>query len=236
MTNHPAALPHGSIEEVSDDLFWLQGSVSMGPGMRITRNMTVVRSGDDLTVIHAVRLSPEGEKQLEKLGTVKNVVKIAYFHGQDDAYYLDRFGATYWAVPGGTREQDPEMQEELRNDHLPFADAELFEFAGTKEKEAILLVKRAGGILVTGDSLHNWTDTKGCTPPAKIVTRLMGFLKRPALIGPPWRKMMTPEGGSLRPDFERLSGLEFAHLVPAHGRPLIDTAKQDLQASINATF
>ena len=113
---------------------------------------------------------------------------------------------------------------------------ELFAFRDSKEKEAVLLVKRAGGILITGDSLHNWTDTKGCSPPAKLVTRLMGFLKRPAQIGPPWRKRMTPDGGSLRPDFDRLAALDFAHLVLAHGRPLMDTAKRDLQATIEAIY
>ena len=64
----------------------------------------------------------------------------------------------------------------------------------------------------------------------------MGFMKRPAQIGPPWRKMMTPEGGSLRPDFERLASLDFAHLIPAHGRPLMDSAKQDVRATIEAVL
>ena len=236
MTEFPRATPHGPIEPVADDVFWVRGSVGLGPGLRITRNMAIVRSGDELTLVHSVRLTPEGEAELEKLGTVKNVVKVAYMHGQDDAYYLDRFGATYWALPDGARDQDPEIQQGLRDDNLPFDDAKLFEFRDTKEKEAALLVERSDGILITGDSVHNWTDTAGCSAPAKLVTRLMGFLKRPAQIGPPWRKMMTPKEGTLRPDFERLANLDFAHIVPAHGRPLINTAKQDLRATIEATF
>ena len=236
MTEYPPAMRHGPIELVGDEVFWVRGSIGLGPGLRITRNMAIVRSGDELTLVHAVRLSPEGEAELEKLGTVKNVVKVAYMHGQDDAYYLDRFGATYWALPDGARDQDPEIQQELRDNNLPFDDAKLFEFRDTKEKEAALLVERKDGILITGDSVHNWTDTAGCSPPAKLVTRLMGFLKRPAQIGPPWRKMMTPDGGTLRPDFERLANLDFAHIVPAHGRPLMNTARQDLRATIEATF
>ncbi len=236
MTEYPAAMRHGPIELVADDVFWVQGSIGLGPGLRITRNMAIVRSGDELTLVHAVRLSLEGEAELKRLGTVKNVVKVAYMHGQDDAYYLDRFGASYWALPDGTRDQDPEIQQELRDNNLPFDDAKLFEFRDTKEKEAALLVERKDGILITGDSVHNWTDTAGCSPPAKVVTRLMGFLKRPAQIGPPWRKMMSPEKGTLRPDFERLANLDFAHIVPAHGRPLMNTAKQDLRATIEATF
>jgi hypothetical protein len=208
----------------------------LGPGLRITRNMAIVRSGDELSLFNAVRLSSEGEAELAKLGTVKNVVKVAQMHGRDDAYYLDRFSASYWALPNGARDQDPEIQQELRDDNLPFDDAKLFEFRDTKEKEGALLVERGDGILITGDSVHNWTDTAGCSPPAKLVTRLMGFLKRPAQIGPPWRRIMTPEEGTLRADFERLANLDFAHIVPAHGCPLMNTAKRDLKATIEATF
>ncbi len=229
-------MPHGPIELVADDVFWLRGSVALGPGLRITRNMTIVRSGDELSLFHAVRLSSEGEAELAKLGTVKNVVKLANAHGMDDAYYLDRFAATYWALPGGARDQDPEIQQELRDDNLPIDEAKLFAFRDSNEKEAALLVERGDGILITGDAVQNWPDTAGCSLPAKLVCRLMGFLKRPAQIGPPWRKMMTPKDGTLRPDFERLANLDFVHIVPVHGRPLMNTAKHDLKATIEATF
>ncbi len=204
--------------------------------MRLTRNMVVVRSGEEVTVVSPVRLSAAGEAELERLGPIRHVVKIGRFHGLDDAYYLERFGASYWALPGGAREEDPTPQQELKPGTLPIPDAELFEFRDTKFKEGALLIKRGGGILITCDAVQNWPDTRGCSLPAKLVARLIGFLRRPAQIGPPWRKRMTPEGGSLKSDFERLATLEFAHLVAAHGRPLRDTARTDLQATIKATF
>ena len=46
MTEYPAPLPHGPIEPVTDDVFWVRGSIGLGPGLRITRNMTIVRCGD----------------------------------------------------------------------------------------------------------------------------------------------------------------------------------------------
>lgn len=229
-------MPHGPIEEIAEDVFWVQGSIQFAPGMRLTRNMAIVRSGEEVTVVSPVRLSPAGEAELERLGTVRHVVKIGFFHGIDDAYYLERFGATYWALPGGARPQDPTPQQELRPESLPIPDAELFEFRETKDKEGALLIRRAGGILITCDSVQNWPDTKGCSPPARLVAHLIGFRRRPAQIGPPWRKRMTPADGSLKSDFERLAQLEFGHLIGAHGRPLRDSAKQDLQATVQATF
>ncbi|MCA9600258.1 MAG: hypothetical protein KC776_43440 [Myxococcales bacterium] len=208
----------------------------MGPGVRIPRLMVIVRSGSDLTLISSLRLSSQGEAELERLGTVKHVVKIGYAHGMDDAYNLQRFGAQYWALPGGARAKDPKPEQELTPDHLPFDDAELFVFEQTLQKEAALLVKRAGGILITCDAVQNWPSTEGCSLMAKPITHLMGFTARPAQIGPPWRKGMTPPGGSLRADFERLAALDFKHLIGGHGAPLRDTAKADLQKTVEATF
>ena len=50
--------------------------------------------------------------------------------------------------------------------------------------------------MITCDSVQNWPDTRGCSLPAKLVTRAMGFTRRPAQIGGPWRKFMTPKGGT----------------------------------------
>ncbi len=236
MSEHPAAEPHGPVEEFADGVFWVRGSVRMGPGMRIGRSMVIVRSGDELTLVSAVRLSAEGEAKLERLGKVKNVVKIGHAHGMDDAYSLERFGAQYWSLPGGARPKDPKPDRELTPESLPFEDAELFAFEKTVAKEAALLVKRDGGILLTCDSVQNWPDTTGCSVAAKLVARLMGFTSRRAQIGPPWRKGMTPKGDTLRSDFERLAALDFRHLIGAHGAPLRDTAKEDLAATIQVTF
>ena len=198
--------------------------------------MTIIREGKDLTLVSAVRLSPEGEAELAKLGTVRHVVKIGHAHGMDDAYYLDRFGATYWALPGGARATDPSPDKELGPNSLPLKDAELFEFQIPIEKEGALLIKRDGGILVTCDSVQNWVNTKGCSFPAKIFLRLSGFTRRAAQIGPIWRKKLTPEGKTMRPDFDRLLELEFRHLIGGHGQPLIGSAKKALNATVKATF
>ena len=83
--------------------------------------------------------------------------------------------------------------------------------------------------------MQNWTTTAGCSVPAKLATHAMGFMK-PAQIGPPWRKFMTPEGGSLRADFERLAGLEFRHLIGGHGTPLRDVARERLRETIARVY
>lgn len=205
----------------------------MGPLMRITRNMVIVRDEGRLSLINAVRLNAAEEQALEDLGTVTNVVRIGV-HGMDDAYYVDKYKATLWALPGVEHKNGIKTGAELTDERLPFP-ARLFSFEHTRAPEGALLWERDGGVLLTCDSVQNWENTEGCSPPAALLTRVMGFLK-PAQIGPPWRKIMTPKGGSLLPDFQRLVELPFKHLIGGHGAPLRDEAQQKLQETIKRVY
>ncbi len=227
--------PHGPLVALTDDLWYLTGSVKMAPLVRIPRNMVVVRHEGALTIVDSVRLSDAGAAELDALGEVTNVVKIGT-HAMDDAWYLDRYGAKYWALAGARLptglSADVAMTEDTA---LPIPDASLFVFTHTKAPEAAILFARDGGWLLTCDSVQHWVDTKGCSLMAKIASHAMGFMK-PAQIGPPWRKAMTPEGGSLRPDFERLAELPFDKLLGAHGAPLRGGAKARLRETIARVF
>lgn len=236
MAEFPAAQVHGPIREIAEGVHWVRGSVRMGPGVTINRLMVIVKSGEELSLISSVRLSEQGEAELAKLGKVRNVIKLGAFHGMDDAYSVDRFQADYWALPGAELPAGITKSRELKQGSLPIPDADLFVFEKAVKPEGALLVRRAGGILVTVDSVQNWPDTEGCSLIAKAVTKVFGFTSRRAQIGPPWRKGMTPKGGSLKGDFDRLASLEFRHLIGAHGGPLMDTAKTDLQATIAVTY
>ena len=54
----------------------------------------------------------------------------------------------------------------------------------------------------------------------------------PANVGPAWRKACKPE----RSDFARVLELDFAHLLPSHGTPIVNTAKQEVAATLNRLF
>src|SRR3954468_11471301 len=98
--SHPPAMPHGAIEEVFPDVFVVRSSFRAGAGVTFDRNMTIVRQGGELVVINSARLTEAGEAELGKLGKVTHVVRAAAFHGADDPYFVERFGATLWGAPG----------------------------------------------------------------------------------------------------------------------------------------
>jgi len=209
--------PHDPPEEVFPDIFLVRGSYQANALLRFNRNMVVLRNGDELTVVNSVRLSPDGERQLEALGTVRHVMRLAYFHGMDDRYYVDRYGAEFWAAAGSRTEPGPSATRVVATgEGLPMPGASAYVFAHSRFPEPVILLERDGGILLTGDCLQYYTDRRFGSLAARIMMHFMGFPLR-MLIGPLWLKAMTPDGGSLVADFDHIAAMDFAHLLPGHG-------------------
>jgi hypothetical protein len=114
--------------------------------------------------------------------------------------------------------------------------AEIFTFDRATKPEACLLLRRDDGILVTCDSAQNWGDFDGCSFLGRLMMKAMG-LGGAARIGPGWRRVAEPKDTqAFRPNFERLLALPFRHLLPAHGHPLKDSAKDALALPVAAAY
>ena len=233
---YPPAYPHDPIEVIASDLFMVRGSVRMNPLMRITRNMAIVRHGGELSLVNPIRLDEATERELRALGDVERIVRLGPLHGLDDRYYVDHFGAELWAQGESRTYPEPEIAEKLAADRpLPFPDAELFVFAGANQPESALLLRRNPGILLTCDAIQHYGDYRHNTLLARLIMPLIGFPKT-TVVGPIWLKLMTPEGGSLKSEFERLLTLDFDRLLSAHGSLLESGAKDSVAAAVRRAF
>lgn len=206
--------------------------------MRIGRSMTVLRNEGELTLINSMRLSDEGLEDLEALGPVAHVVRLGGFHGRDDAFYRERFGARVHAIVGQkyTRGMDPKadtpyLEPDIWLDErspLPFGDAKLKIFSTSNPPEAVCLVERHGGILVTGDSLqHTPKADEYHSLIAKLAMKRMGFFK-PYNVGPGWIRFAKPTASDVRSLLE----LDFEHVLPGHGEPVVGGAKEKFRATL----
>ena len=236
MPEHTPPMPHGAIEEVFPDVFFVTGTTrpNFGGGpLQFSRNMTIVRDDGVLTLVNTVRLNDDGLAHLDRLGRVANVVKIGVFHGIDDAFYLERYDAKQWALPGAEHFAGHATDEELRPDGpMPVKGASVFVFETANKPEGLLCLDREGGILISCDSLHNWEKTDKYFDEATAKTMAeIGFIQ-PANIGPGWSRFCEPEAS----DFARLKALSFRHLLSAHGTPLRDHAHERLCATFEREF
>jgi hypothetical protein len=233
---HPPAYPHDPVEEIATDLFMVRGSVRLNALMRITRNMAIVRHQGELSLVNPIRLDEEGERNLLALGDIKRILRLGPMHGLDDPYYVERFGAEFWAQGESKTYPEPKIEQQLAADRpLPFPDAGLFAFEGAKQPESALLIRRDPGILLTCDAIQHYGDYRHNTLLARLVMPFIGFPKT-TIVGPIWLKIMTPAGGSLKSEFERLLTLDFDRLLSAHGSLLTSGAKDSVAMAVRKAF
>ena len=128
MADFRPAYPHEPFEEVFPNLFFLRGQLRLLPGISITRNMVVVRQGTELVLVNSVRLTEAGEAELEKLGTVRHLVRLGFAHGADDAYYAHRYQPTFWAPERQKHAAGLAPSCALRAGQSPIEGSSVFEF------------------------------------------------------------------------------------------------------------
>jgi len=232
---YPPAYPHNEIEKLYPDVYFLHGSIKMGPGMRMNRNMVILKNEDELTLINPVRMNDDGLSKLDNLGDVKHIIRLGDFHGLDDKFYLDRYKCNFWAQDGQATYSTPVPTKIISSSTAsPFPNSEFFIFETAKYPEAALLLK-SHKLLITTDSVQYHSDWSYFSCFTKLVFRLLGF-KVGMNIGPPWLKRVTPQGTSLKADFEKLLALEFDSIVAAHGLPIRSGAKNSLRHEVGRVF
>ena len=236
MSNFAAALEHGKLKEVFPNIFFVTGTmvgIFDDVEWQFSRNMTVVREGDSLSLINSVRLNDAGLKELESLGKVENIVQIGALHGYDDAFYLDRYAATYWGM-SGLECPFPDAQHKVLSveGELPIKAASLFTFATSNLPEGVIRLEHEGGILIACDALQNWIAPDQFFTQATItLMQEMNFFQK-ANIGPVWIKFNEPEAS----DFQRLQEMTYSHVLCGHGEPLYQSAKENFSDSFKRVF
>lgn len=230
------AWPHGPLTPFLEELFYVVGTNRVshaGSDLQTSRTMLVVREGARLIVVNSVRLDEEGLTALDALGDVTDIVRLGAFHGRDDPFYRDRYGARLWAVPSSAHgDGRPEDRALVAGGDLPIAGASLHVFTSAAQPEAALLLPRAGGVLVTCDAIQNWAVVdRFFSPQTGAMFQAAGFI-RPVSIPSTWIGACSPSVE----DFERLLALPFRHLITAHGEPALDDARQRVEAEVRRVF
>ncbi|WP_228267276.1 hypothetical protein [Acinetobacter sp. TUM15071] len=95
--NYAPVYPHDPIVEIFENIYLLRGSIRLGFGLSMNRNMIIVKQNNELTLINAVRMSKIELEKLKGLGQIKHVIRLGDFHGIDDQFYIDTYQATFGA-------------------------------------------------------------------------------------------------------------------------------------------
>jgi hypothetical protein len=236
MFEYSPVWPHGTLQVAFPEIFFVIGTNRTrhaGVDIQTSRTMVVLRENGALTLLNTVRLGEEGLRDLEALGEVRNVVRLGAFHGRDDPFYRDRYGATLWALPGAEHLDGRGPDRVLGSGGaFPVRTGEVFVFSSARFPEAAVLLHREGGILITCDAVQNWARVDELFSAECGEQFAAQGLIRTANIPSTWRLACTPSVD----DFRRLLALPFRHLISAHGEPLRDEAHALLLARTDEVF
>ncbi len=230
---HPPAQPHLPLHELFPGIRCAASRLRMGPipGVAFSRNMIVVRTDAGQVLINPVRLSAQGEEELLADGPVIAAMRLGAFHGRDDAYTLERFGAEFWATPGRQGFDGPPIARQITEDgELPIPGARALVFRKARIAECVIHIPEHR-LLITCDSVQHYEKDLLISFMGRLVMRSMGFFT-PCVIGPLWLKAATPRGSSLRPDFERILALDFDNLIAGHGTLKRGGAREALRRNV----
>jgi hypothetical protein len=235
MSDHPPALHHLPLRECFPDVWLAASAISMsiplGLSITFSRNMVVVRTSEGWVLLNPVRLNEGAEAELLAMAPFKHAVRLGTYHGRDDRYYVDKFGVEFWGVSGEQTYPEPKFSREITEEGpFPIPDARVVIFkTATRAECAVYLPQRR--LLVTCDSVQHYENDTLISTLGKLVMYPMGFFT-PCVIGPIWLKAVTPPGGSMRADFERVLALDFDNLISGHGTPKLGGAKEALARNV----
>ena len=206
-----------------------------GADIQTSRNMVIIRKGNELTLVNTVRLNAQELKTLDSLGKVVHIVRIGAFHGRDDAFYCHQYpNAQLLTLEGTTYESGLTSHQDLTpQGEIPFTGCSLFVFDTSTLPEGVLHIDREGGILISYDSIQNITAIDEFYNLETAQSYRDQGLVRSANISSTWLGATHTRAC----DFYRLLGMKpFRHLLTAHGEPLLNNAFERVAQSIRHVF
>lgn len=171
-------LAHGPIERLSDNLWWVWGSL---PGMSLKRSMTIVRFSDGRLLLHnAVALEDSTMKELEALGTPAFLIVPSHNHRLDALLFKQRYPALRVFTPSGSRAKvAPIVEVDGAYEDFPSDPCVRFEtLPALKTVEGVMIVTSPDGVsLVFNDAVFNMDRKRD--PLGFFFTTLLGSAPGP---------------------------------------------------------
>jgi len=208
-------LPHGPIERLAENLWWVQGSL---PGMSLKRVMVIVRLADARLVIHnGIALDEPAMREIEAWGTPAFLIVPSGIHRLDAPAYKQRYPALRVFAPKGARAKvEQVLPVDATYEDFPADDSVRIEtLHGVADAEAAMVVRSKDGLtLVLNDAVFNMDRKRD--PLGFLFTTLLGSAPGPR-VSRLAKLALIKDKQALRRDLERYAETpELERLVVAH--------------------
>ncbi len=227
---------HGPIEQLADNLWWVQGDV---PRIPLHRNMVVVRRTDGSLLVHnAIALREAEQAQLEALGRPAILIVPNAFHRLDAAAYKARYPQLQVIAPAGASKQvEAVVPVDATYDQFPADDATRVEYIGgvRKAEGALVVSSKDGTTVIVNDAVFNMDRPTGTV--ARIISTVMNNAGGPR-VSRLTKLLLVKDRAAFRATLERFAALpDLQRFIVAHdkcvvGREAAATALRTAAASI----
>jgi hypothetical protein len=226
---HWKVRPHGKLSKIDDGILTVTGPIRMPLGS-FPRRMTVVRLADSrLVVWSAIALDDKEMATLEAFWRPAFLIVPNDHHRLDAKAWKERYPQVRVVAPEGSRAKVEKMVPvDTTAPDFGDPDVEFVTVAGTREREAALVVRtRNGATLVLNDLVGNIRDASGISG---RLLRLAGFAGKSARIPRVVKWNLVKDANALRAQL--LQWAEIASLkriLVSHGEPIEANPQQTLR-------
>lgn len=208
-------LEHGSIEPLSENLWWVQGSI---PRMSLKRVMTVAQMQDSRLVVHSpIALSEPEMRRVEQMGAPSFILVPSGYHRMDAPAYKARYPLATVLAPRGSRSKVEEVLN-VEGDYEAFPNdsaVRLSTLPGVSEREGVMLVESNDGVtVVLNDVVMNMDRKRDVL--GFLFTTLLGSAPGPR-VSRLTKLALVQDKAALRAELERLAALpRLVRLIVSH--------------------
>jgi hypothetical protein len=225
-------LPHGPIERLAENLWWVQGTLS---GMSLKRVMTIARLPDGRLVIHnGIALDQAAMQQIEGWGTPAFLLVPSGYHRLDAAAYKQRYANLRVLAPRGSRARvEKVVPVDGSYEDFPATDGVRLEaLHGVNDTEGAMVVRSSDGVsIVLNDAVFNMDRKRDLL--GFLFTTLLGSAPGPR-VSRLAKLMLIKDKRALKQDLARFAELpDVQRLIVAHEKVASGpAARQALQQAM----
>ncbi|MEM9693639.1 MAG: DUF4336 domain-containing protein [Myxococcota bacterium] len=200
---------------LADDLWCAESELRTPLGVVFPIRMTVVRHGDELTLLSPIAVDDDLGRALETLGRVRNIVAPNLFHHVHLEAAAQRFPqASLWAPPGLAKKRpDLTFDATLEGGSTPFG-LEVLALEGAPALHEHVFFHAPSGTLVVTDLVFNMSDAANWI--SRFVFRYVARAYQRVAQSRLFR-LFVKDRAAAASSLGRMLELDFDRLVMAHG-------------------
>ncbi len=221
------------ITKIAEDIWAVEGQVSLMPGVKLPARATIVRLSDGGLMVHSpLSFCDETAAAIGELGEVSTLLGPNLFHHLYLGKAQEQFPDAKTVCGASMASKRASLRiDETFGERLPGALSDDFEhvmIGGAPKFDELVLFHRASRTLIVADYFFNIHDTKGLLSP--LILKMTGTHKK-ATQSTLWRRV-TKDREAMANSARAVLALDYQRVIMCHG-DVVEDGREFTTASLD---